>query len=120
MAAALSIKTISISGFRSFRQQDAIESFDPGHNALIGRNGSGKSNFFDAVQFVLLSPRFYNLRQEERQQRAPASVFTRARRRVASAPPPPFARARRHAPSIPPPGTVPALGCCTRARAPTP
>ncbi|KAK7242585.1 structural maintenance of chromosome-like protein [Aureococcus anophagefferens] len=72
MAAALSIKTISISGFRSFRQQDAIESFDPGHNALIGRNGSGKSNFFDAVQFVLLSPRFYNLRQEERQQRAPA------------------------------------------------
>ncbi|KAH8098163.1 hypothetical protein JL720_1091 [Aureococcus anophagefferens] len=75
MAAALSIKTISISGFRSFRQQDAIESFDPGHNALIGRNGSGKSNFFDAVQFVLLSPRFYNLRQEERQQRAPASAL---------------------------------------------
>ena len=67
MAASLSIKSIAISGFRSFRQQDAIESFDEGHNALIGRNGSGKSNFFDAVQFVLLSPRFYNLRQEERQ-----------------------------------------------------
>ena len=83
MAAALSIKTISISGFRSFRQQDAIESFDPGHNALIGRNGSGKSNFFDAVQFVLLSPRFYNLRQEERQQRAPASP-PRSRARAAS------------------------------------
>ena len=84
MAASLSIKSIAISGFRSFRQQDAIESFDPGHNALIGRNGSGKSNFFDAVQFVLLSPRFYNLRQEERQQRAPASppVRARARRRA--------------------------------------
>ena len=91
MAAALSIKTISISGFRSFRQQDAIESFDPGHNALIGRNGSGKSNFFDAVQFVLLSPRFYNLRQEERQQRAPASFHTRA----------PSRRFRRPEPSPP-------------------
>ncbi|KAH8043676.1 hypothetical protein JL721_13071 [Aureococcus anophagefferens] len=86
MAAALSIKTISISGFRSFRQQDAIESFDPGHNALIGRNGSGKSNFFDAVQFVLLSPRFYNLRQEERQQRAPASATPRLRRPLPRAP----------------------------------
>ena len=34
---------------------------------LVGRNGAGKSNFFDAVQFCLLAPRFYNLRQEERQ-----------------------------------------------------
>jgi len=95
MAAALSIKTISISGFRSFRQQDAIESFDPGHNALIGRNGSGKSNFFDAVQFVLLSPRFYNLRQEERQQRAPAPP-PRSRARAA-----PSRRFRRPEPSPP-------------------
>lgn len=74
MSAALSIKSIAISGFRSFRSQDAIEPFSEGHNALIGRNGSGKSNFFDAVQFVLLSPRFYNLRQEERQQRGAASA----------------------------------------------
>ena len=65
--ATLSIKTIKISGFRSFRQQDAIEPFASGHNALVGRNGAGKSNFFDAVQFCLLAPRFYNLRQEERQ-----------------------------------------------------
>ena len=34
---------------------------------IVGRNGSGKSNFFDAIQFVLLAPRFANLRQEERQ-----------------------------------------------------
>jgi structural maintenance of chromosome 3 (chondroitin sulfate proteoglycan 6) len=65
--ATLSIKTIKISGFRSFRQQDCIEPFSNGHNALVGRNGAGKSNFFDAVQFCLLAPRFYNLRQEERQ-----------------------------------------------------
>ena len=45
-----------------------MEPFSPKHNALVGRNGSGKSNFFDAVQFVLLGQRFQNLRQEERQQ----------------------------------------------------
>jgi recombinational DNA repair ATPase RecF len=28
----------------------------------VGRNGSGKSNLFDAVQFVLLTPRFATLR----------------------------------------------------------
>lgn len=38
-----------------------------GHNAIVGRNGSGKSNFFDAIQFVLLAPKFSNLRQEDRQ-----------------------------------------------------
>jgi structural maintenance of chromosome 3 (chondroitin sulfate proteoglycan 6) len=26
------------------------------------------SNFFDAIQFVLVAPKFYNLRQEDRQQ----------------------------------------------------
>lgn len=36
-------------------------------NALIGRNGSGKSNLFDAVQFVLGCPKFWSLRTEERQ-----------------------------------------------------
>jgi structural maintenance of chromosome 3 (chondroitin sulfate proteoglycan 6) len=61
------IKSITISNFRSFRQQPEIESFSPGTNSIIGRNGSGKSNLFDAVQFCLLAPKFANLRQEERQ-----------------------------------------------------
>ncbi|CAM9495436.1 unnamed protein product, partial [Hapterophycus canaliculatus] len=61
------IKQVSMSGFRSFRSQPEIESFSPRHNVIVGRNGSGKSNFFDAIQFALLNQRFTNLRQEDRQ-----------------------------------------------------
>jgi structural maintenance of chromosome 3 (chondroitin sulfate proteoglycan 6) len=43
-------------------------SYSPKHNAIVGRNGSGKSNFFDAIQFVLATSRFSTLRHEERQQ----------------------------------------------------
>ena len=54
---------ITISNFRSFRQQPEIHPFSPATNAVVGRNGSGKSNLFDAVQFcLLLSPRFHTLR----------------------------------------------------------
>uniref|UniRef100_A0A7S4I268 Structural maintenance of chromosomes protein n=1 Tax=Odontella aurita TaxID=265563 RepID=A0A7S4I268_9STRA len=61
------IKQITISNFRSFRQQPEIHPFSAGTNVVVGRNGSGKSNLFDAVQFALLSPKFYSLRTEERQ-----------------------------------------------------
>eukprot|EP00339_Tiarina_fusa_P025366 CAMPEP_0117074686 /NCGR_PEP_ID=MMETSP0472-20121206/52624_1 /TAXON_ID=693140 ORGANISM="Tiarina fusus, Strain LIS" /NCGR_SAMPLE_ID=MMETSP0472 /ASSEMBLY_ACC=CAM_ASM_000603 /LENGTH=1285 /DNA_ID=CAMNT_0004799819 /DNA_START=111 /DNA_END=3968 /DNA_ORIENTATION=- len=61
------IKQITISNFRSFRQQPEIHPFAPTTNCVVGRNGSGKSNLFDAVQFVLLTPRFATLRAEERQ-----------------------------------------------------
>mmetsp|Transcript_5649 Transcript_5649/g.13688 ORF Transcript_5649/g.13688 Transcript_5649/m.13688 type:complete len:1297 (+) Transcript_5649:271-4161(+) len=61
------IKQITISNFRSFRQQPEIHPFSATTNCVIGRNGSGKSNLFDAVQFVLLAPRFATLRAEERQ-----------------------------------------------------
>jgi recombinational DNA repair ATPase RecF len=57
------IKQITISNFRSFRQQPEIQPFVAGTNTVVGRNGSGKSNLFDAVQFCLLAPRFANLRQ---------------------------------------------------------
>jgi hypothetical protein len=56
------IKQITISNFRSFRQQPEIHPFASTTNCVVGRNGSGKSNLFDAVQFVLLSPRFATLR----------------------------------------------------------
>mmetsp|Transcript_23887 Transcript_23887/g.34260 ORF Transcript_23887/g.34260 Transcript_23887/m.34260 type:complete len:1231 (-) Transcript_23887:592-4284(-) len=61
------IKQITISNFRSFRQQPEIQPFHPGTNVVVGRNGSGKSNLFDAVQFALLAPKLAHLRQEERQ-----------------------------------------------------
>ena len=56
------IKQITISNFRSFRQQPEIHPFASTTNCVLGRNGSGKSNLFDAVQFVLLAPRFATLR----------------------------------------------------------
>ena len=56
------IKQIIIQDFRSFHKQYEISSFSPGTNTVVGRNGSGKSNLFDAVQFVLLAPKFWTLR----------------------------------------------------------
>jgi len=61
------IKQVIIQGFRSYRDQTVIEEFSPKHNVVVGRNGSGKSNFFLAIQFVL-SDEFSHMRQEERQQ----------------------------------------------------
>lgn len=43
-----------------------MEPFDKRHNVVVGRNGSGKSNFFFAIQFVL-SDEFTHLRPEQRQ-----------------------------------------------------
>ncbi|KAF7988611.1 hypothetical protein HCN44_001184 [Aphidius gifuensis] len=60
------IKKVIIQGFKSFREQIDVEDFHPGHNVVIGRNGSGKSNFFHAIQFVL-SDEFTNLKPEHRQ-----------------------------------------------------
>merc|ERR1711990_98584 len=59
------IKQVTISGFRSYRDATACEVFSKKHNIVVGRNGSGKSNFFTAIQFVL-SDDFSNLRTEER------------------------------------------------------
>jgi len=61
------IKQVVIQGFRSYRDQTIIDPFSAKHNVVVGRNGSGKSNFFLAIQFVL-SDEFSHMRQEERQQ----------------------------------------------------
>uniref|UniRef100_A0A0K0DPL4 AAA_23 domain-containing protein n=1 Tax=Angiostrongylus cantonensis TaxID=6313 RepID=A0A0K0DPL4_ANGCA len=37
---------VNISGFRSYREVTSIDCFSPKHNVIVGRNGSGKSNFF--------------------------------------------------------------------------
>ena len=60
------IKQVIIQGFKSYREQTVIDPFDPGHNVVVGRNGSGKSNFFYAIQFVL-SDEYSHLRPEQRQ-----------------------------------------------------
>jgi structural maintenance of chromosome 3 (chondroitin sulfate proteoglycan 6) len=59
------IQSITISGFKSYRDATIAGPFSPSHNVVVGRNGSGKSNFFDAVRF-LLADSFAHLRGEER------------------------------------------------------
>ncbi|PWN47834.1 putative SMC3 [Violaceomyces palustris] len=60
------IKTLTIQGFKSYRDQTAVEPFSPAHNVVVGRNGSGKSNFFSAIRFVL-SDAYTSMSREERQ-----------------------------------------------------
>ncbi|CAI9105898.1 OLC1v1004922C1 [Oldenlandia corymbosa var. corymbosa] len=59
------IKQIVIEGFKSYKEQIATEPFSPKVNCIVGANGSGKSNFFHAIRFVI-SDLFHNLRVEER------------------------------------------------------
>jgi structural maintenance of chromosome 3 (chondroitin sulfate proteoglycan 6) len=59
------IKQIIIQGFKSYRDQTVIEPFSPKHNVIVGRNGSGKSNFFAAIRFVL-SDSYTQLSKEDR------------------------------------------------------
>ncbi|KAF9586260.1 Structural maintenance of chromosomes protein 3 [Lunasporangiospora selenospora] len=60
------IKQIIIQGFKSYKNQTVIEPFSGKHNVIVGRNGSGKSNFFAAIRFVL-SDAYTNMGREERQ-----------------------------------------------------
>uniref|UniRef100_A0A673HA70 Structural maintenance of chromosomes protein 3 n=1 Tax=Sinocyclocheilus rhinocerous TaxID=307959 RepID=A0A673HA70_9TELE len=48
-----------------YRDQTVVDPFSSKHNVIVGRNGSGKSNFFYAIQFVL-SDEFSHLRPEQR------------------------------------------------------
>lgn len=75
------IKNIIISGFRSYREQQFPGGFSERTNAIVGKNGSGKSNFFAAIQFVL-GDRFANLSPTEKKDlfhlgsgKPPLSVF---------------------------------------------
>ncbi|KAL1917349.1 uncharacterized protein VTP21DRAFT_5005 [Calcarisporiella thermophila] len=60
------IKQIIIQGFKSYRDQTIVEPFSPRHNVIVGRNGSGKSNFFAAIRYVL-SDAYTSMSREERQ-----------------------------------------------------
>ncbi|KAK8185020.1 chromosome segregation protein sudA (DA-box protein sudA) [Phyllosticta capitalensis] len=60
------IKQIIIQGFKSYKEQTVIEPFSSKHNVIVGRNGSGKSNFFAAIRFVL-GDAYTQMGREERQ-----------------------------------------------------
>lgn len=59
------IKYITVDGFKSYRDAIKTDMLSPYHNIVVGRNGSGKSNFFSAIQFVL-SEEFSRLSPEQR------------------------------------------------------
>ncbi|KAK5109113.1 hypothetical protein LTR62_007475 [Meristemomyces frigidus] len=61
------VKQIIIQGFKSYKDQTVVEPFSPAHNVIVGRNGSGKSNFFAAIRFVL-SDQYTQMGREDRQQ----------------------------------------------------
>lgn len=57
---------MTIQGFKSYRDSTSVEHFSPGVNVVVGRNGSGKSNFFSAIRF-LLNDQYGSLTREDRQ-----------------------------------------------------
>jgi len=60
------IKQVIIRGFKTYKDQTSLEEdFHPGVNVVVGFNGSGKSNFFNAVMFVI-SDKYNTLRAETR------------------------------------------------------
>ena len=59
------VKNVTIHGFKSYSDKTIVGPFDPGHNVVVGRNGSGKSNFFSAIEFVLTT-QFSSLSQAQR------------------------------------------------------
>ena len=64
---AMVIQALTIHGFKSFRDPVSITTFSPAQNVVVGRNGSGKSNLFAAIRFVLGDAYTASLTREERQ-----------------------------------------------------
>ena len=50
----------------SYKNQTVVDPFSPKLNVVVGRNGSGKSNFFAAIRFVL-GDAYNSIQREERQ-----------------------------------------------------
>ncbi|PWU97872.1 putative structural maintenance of chromosome 3 [Trypanosoma cruzi] len=59
------VKSIVIDGFKSYAHRKALEDLSPHFNAITGLNGSGKSNIFDAVCFVMGITNLKRVRAED-------------------------------------------------------
>ena len=46
------IKSVVVEGFKTYRDQTSVD-LTPNLNCIVGANGSGKSNLFHAIRFVL-------------------------------------------------------------------
>lgn len=60
------IKKVTVQGFKTFKATTVVDDLLPKFNVVVGRNGSGKSNFFAAIRFVLLDA-YTHMTREERQ-----------------------------------------------------
>lgn len=58
-------RAVTIRGFKTYRNETVISDFSSHVNMVLGKNGSGKSNLLDAIQFVL-SDKYVGLRSAER------------------------------------------------------
>jgi structural maintenance of chromosome 3 (chondroitin sulfate proteoglycan 6) len=47
----MNIKKAIIEGFKSYKETIIFGLFSPSQNCIIGFNGSGKSNFYKAIEF---------------------------------------------------------------------
>eukprot|EP01064_Diplonema_japonicum_P011647 TRINITY_DN1908_c0_g1_i1.p1 TRINITY_DN1908_c0_g1~~TRINITY_DN1908_c0_g1_i1.p1 ORF type:complete len:1221 (+),score=332.91 TRINITY_DN1908_c0_g1_i1:61-3723(+) len=69
------IKSITFGGFRSYKEGGLLgldrkkgEEFSPMVNMVVGKNGSGKSNFFAAIQFVLGQGKYRTIPTKDRKE----------------------------------------------------
>lgn len=59
------VKSIVLDGFKSYAHRREIADLSPHFNAITGLNGSGKSNIFDAVCFVMGITNLKRMRAED-------------------------------------------------------
>ena len=59
------LKSIVIDGFKSYAHRQELSDLDPHFNAITGLNGSGKSNIFDALCFVMGISNLKKVRAED-------------------------------------------------------
>lgn len=60
------IKQVTICGFKAFARTSVFGDFSPKKNCIYGLNGTGKSSFFSAIEFVFLDE-YSHLRPTDRQ-----------------------------------------------------